>query len=51
MNSLMTGLLRTNTMIVETRPAHEKAWVDYVRSVSTDIPLILSTAMAKETEV
>lgn len=48
MLSLMTGLLRANTLIIETRPEHEQSWVEYVRGQSPDIPVILSTAMPFE---
>ena len=48
MFSLMTGLLRANTMIIETRPEHEKAWIEYVRKLSPHIPVIVSTAMERK---
>lgn len=48
--SLMTGLLRANTLIIETRPEHEQAWVEYVRGLSPHIPVILSTAMPQAWE-
>lgn len=48
--SLMTGLLRASTLIVETRPEQERAWVDYMRGLSPHIPVILSTAMPQAWE-
>lgn len=48
--SLMTGLLRANTLIIETRPEHEQAWVEYVRGLSPHIPVILSTAIPQAWE-
>ncbi|MGE0190131.1 MAG: hypothetical protein AB7Q04_12710 [Steroidobacteraceae bacterium] len=43
--SLMSGLLRAHTLIIETRPEQERAWIDYVQAISSDVPVILSTAM------
>lgn len=43
--SLMTGLLRANTLIIETRPEQEHAWVDYIRTLAPHTPVILSTSL------
>lgn len=43
--SLMTGLLRANTLIIETRPELEHAWVDYIRAIAAHTPVILSTSL------
>lgn len=43
--SLMTGLLRANTLIIETRPDQEYAWVDYIRALVPHTPVILSTSL------
>lgn len=45
MFSLMTGLLRANTLIIETRPEQECAWVDYMRALVPHTPVILSTSL------
>lgn len=43
MCSTLAGMLQTGAMIIETRPEQEQAWLDYVRSVSKTIPIILSS--------
>lgn len=48
--SLMTGLLRANTLIIETRPEQEHAWVDYIRALAPHTPVILSTSLPEEWE-
>ena len=48
--SLMTGLLRANTLIIETRPEQEHAWVDYIRTLAPHTPVILSTSLPEAWE-
>lgn len=48
--SLMTGLLRANTLIIETRPEQEHAWVDYIRALAPHTPVILSTSLPEAWE-
>lgn len=48
--SLMAGLLRASTLIVETRPEQEHAWVDYVRALAPHTPVILSTSLPEAWE-
>jgi len=48
--SLMTGLLRANTLIIETRPEQEYAWVDYIRTLTPHTPVILSTSLPEAWE-
>ncbi len=46
----MTGLLRANTLIIETRPEQEHAWVDYIRTLAPHTPVILSTSLPEAWE-
>lgn len=48
--SLMAGLLRANTLIIETRPEQEHAWVNYIRALAPHIPVILSTSLPEAWE-
>ncbi|MCB1784454.1 MAG: hypothetical protein KDI13_10735 [Alphaproteobacteria bacterium] len=48
--SLMTGLLRANTLIIETRLEQEHAWVDYIRALAPHTPVILSTSLPEAWE-
>lgn len=48
--SLMTGLLRANTLIIETRPEQEYVWVDYIRALAPHTPVILSTSLPEAWE-
>jgi hypothetical protein len=44
MLATMSGLLQTGTTVIETRPEMEAAWIEYVRSVSETVPIILCTS-------
>ena len=45
--STMAGALQTGATIIETRPEQEQVWLDYVRSVSDVMPVILTSPIVK----
>ena len=46
--SLMSGMLRANTVIVETRPQHEMEWIRFLQDASPHIPMVVSTALPEQ---
>ncbi len=50
MFSLMTGRQGVDTLIIETRPEHEAAWVKYVHELSPHVPMILNGVASSPAE-
>ncbi|MDD3182190.1 MAG: hypothetical protein PHD48_05230 [Alphaproteobacteria bacterium] len=42
--SSMSGMLRTGTTVIETRPEMEDTWLSYICSISQTVPIILCTS-------
>jgi hypothetical protein len=51
MMSLMPSYLRTGSLIIETRPSHDLAWVRFLQNIKPDMPIVLSVPPQPEKKV